>query len=90
MSAIQQRDIEHSAPETSKPRRTRPKAVVEDPMIRPRELVLMLGLDYSTIYRAYKAGRFPPPIQLTDKAIGWRRSVVEKHLAERQRKAEGE
>jgi prophage regulatory protein len=61
--------------------------LTEDPIIRPTALVRILGLDYSTIYRQYKDGKFPQPIQLGKRSIGWRKSTVDRELAARQREA---
>lgn len=77
----------HTEPRTAtgKRRRQRREVAVDDPMLRPREVAQMVGLDYATIYRARKAGRFPEPIQLTAQAIGWRTSTIKRWLDERQR-----
>jgi prophage regulatory protein len=60
-------------------------AGVDDPMLRRPQVIEMTGLDYSTIYRGFKAGTFPQPIQLGLKAIGWRKSAITHWLDARQR-----
>jgi predicted DNA-binding transcriptional regulator AlpA len=55
-------------------------------MMRPREVMLAMGYGaYSTLYREYKSGRFPQPIQIGRKSIGWRRSTVNAERERRQR-----
>jgi prophage regulatory protein len=87
MSAIQQREPVNATPQP-KPRRVRAKAVVEDPMMRTSEVLAATGMQaYSTLYRAFKEGRFPQPIQIGKKTIGWRRSTVLAWIDGRQRQA---
>ncbi|UWQ22401.1 AlpA family transcriptional regulator [Jannaschia sp. W003] len=50
---------------------------------RRAELEQMLGISRSTIYAWLKAGRFPPPLRLGERAVGWRASDIEAWLAER-------
>lgn len=47
------------------------------------DLEKRLGISRSTIYAWLKAGTFPPPIKLGQRAIGWRASDIEAWLAGR-------
>ena len=37
----------------------------------------------SSIYRDVKAGKFPAPISLGERAIGWHESAIDRWIAER-------
>jgi len=56
---------------------------VRPAILRLPEVMRMTGLGRSTIYRLLAAGRFPPPVQLSVRAVGWRRSDVDNWTAER-------
>lgn len=43
----------------------------------------MVGLGVSTIYREMSFGRFPRPINLTTRAVGWRRADILRWLEHR-------
>jgi prophage regulatory protein len=43
----------------------------------------LTGLGRSTIYRLLAVGQFPSPVQLSVRAVGWRRSDVDHWTAER-------
>ena len=45
----------------------------------------MTQLSKATIYRMIKAGTFPRPIKIAQRAVGWRRGEVEEFLASRER-----
>lgn len=45
------------------------------------------GLSPSTIYRLVKAGKFPAPIQLSARAVGWQSDAVDAWLGSRARAA---
>lgn len=46
-------------------------------MMKRAELVRLVGLGYSTIYRMEKAGMFPARKQLSAGRVAWRRDEVE-------------
>ena len=46
-------------------------------VVRMRQLVTLVGLSRSTIYVLVSKGRFPVPIRLGDKAVGWRIHEIE-------------
>jgi len=52
-------------------------------IIRPSGIKDAAGISKSTAYRLMEQGKFPKVIKLTDKAVGWRASDIEKWLAER-------
>ena len=50
---------------------------------RRTDLEKRLGISRSTIYAWMKAGAFPPPVKLGQRAIGWRASDIDAWLAGR-------
>ena len=50
-------------------------------MLRWREVVALRGGSRSKLYADIKAGRFPPPVRLGQRAVGWPETDV---LAEQQ------
>ena len=52
-------------------------------ILRLPEVMRLPGLGRSTIYRLLAAGQFPSPVQLSVRAVGWRRSDVDHWTAER-------
>ncbi|WP_176956786.1 helix-turn-helix transcriptional regulator [Paraburkholderia caribensis] len=53
----------------------------QSPIIRLPELISTVCLCKGSIYRGIKHGSFPAPIKLTRRAVGWRRSDVDRWLA---------
>ena len=49
-------------------------------VVRMRQLISLIGLSRSTIYVLVSKGRFPVPIRLGDKAVGWRVNEIEEWL----------
>jgi len=47
-----------------------------DRIMRFQEVIDTVGLSRSGIYQAQARGEFPPPVQITSKAIGWTESVI--------------
>ena len=56
-----------------------------DAMLRRTEVQEMTGLSCAGIYKCMRAGKFPEPIKVTDRAVRWPRSEVEAWLADRPR-----
>ena len=54
------------------------------------EVVEMVGISPSTIFRQIAAGTCPHPIRLSSNRIGWLRPGVEAWLAARTRERDGE
>lgn len=52
-------------------------------ILRLATVVAMTGLPRSTLYAEMAAGRFPRPVKLTARAVGWRRASVDRWIAER-------
>ena len=52
-------------------------------IIRTEDLTRRLGLSRATIFRNVKAGRFPAPIKISQRAIGWRIDEVGAWIAAR-------
>jgi len=53
----------------------------DDRIIRRAELLRMCGLSKSTVWRRIKEGKFPAPVSLGARAVGWRESEVRSYLA---------
>jgi prophage regulatory protein len=58
-------------------------SLVDDPIIRPRQIRAATGLSKPTIYRMMEKGEFPRPMKLSAGAVGWRQSTIEKWREER-------
>ena len=52
-------------------------------IILTEDFARRLGLSGATIFRNVKAGRFPAPIKISQRAIGWRIDEVEAWIAAR-------
>ena len=55
---------------------SRPTGVNAHRTIRRPEVQAMTGLARSTVYALVKAGRFPKPLRLGPRAVGWRLADV--------------
>lgn len=53
-------------------------------IFRMKELCQTYGLSRSTIYRLIEAGRFPKPIKISAKAVGWISTDLDEWLANRE------
>ena len=47
------------------------------------EVISATGLSDTTLWREYRAGRFPKPIPLTKNRVGWLESEVRAWMADR-------
>ncbi len=65
--------------------RTTPREI-----LRRREVARMVGLDVSTLWRLTRAGRFPKPIKLGTRSVGYRASEIEAWLAQRTAERDGD
>lgn len=52
-------------------------------LLRRRAVQERTGLARSTLYQLIARGRFPKPIQITDKAVAWPSDAVDQWIAER-------
>lgn len=48
----------------------------QDRLIRLPETLVMLGVSRATLYRNIKRGHYPTPVQIGERAIGWRLSQI--------------
>jgi prophage regulatory protein len=56
----------------------------EDRYIRIKELVTMLGIARSTLYRLIKDNKFPKQIKLTERTSVWRLSAINEWVRDRE------
>ncbi|MDI3465641.1 MAG: hypothetical protein OJF50_004462 [Nitrospira sp.] len=56
-------------------------------IIRIKHVQRRLSLSRSAIYSLMDAGEFPPPIQLSRRAIGWRQADIDAWLKSRTRQS---
>jgi len=58
----------------------------DDPIVTMADLP-QFGIRYHPTHlrRLWKAGKFPKPFKLSANRLGWRRSWIRQHLAERER-----
>ena len=59
--------------------------MTEQSIFRLADLVGLIGLRKSVIYKMMREGDFPPPVKLTRKAVGWHRKDIDTWLASRPR-----
>lgn len=71
----------------TKATRTAP-AYQDRAIIRPREAAEYLGIGRSTLYRYVDAGVLPRPIKIGPQVTGWRLSVLDDFLHQRERDGE--
>ena len=50
-------------------------------VLRKKQVLSLVGLSASTIYALEKAGAFPSPLKLSQRATGWLTSDIEHWLA---------
>lgn len=55
-----------------------------DPVFRLPQVIKLVGLGRSSIFTAVRERRFPSPIRLGPRAVGWRRSALQAWLDARQ------
>ena len=59
------------------------KGRMEQRIMRRPEVLETVGIAVSTLYDWVASGRFPRPIRLGPKAVGWRVTDIDQWLAER-------
>ena len=52
-------------------------------ILRLHDVLRLIGVSRSTIYKWVGVGVFPPPVKLGARAVGWRQSDIYQWLAER-------
>ena len=58
-----------------------------DVVLRAKEVADRLGIAVITLRTWYRKGKFPQPIKLGNHAVGWRESVIEKWIDDREAEA---
>jgi len=53
-------------------------------LLRLPSVIDVTGYSKSRIYALIKEGRFPAPLKLGDRAVGWRQSDIDAWIASRQ------
>ena len=61
-----------------------PDNTLHERVLTTHELLAVVPLDRSTLWRMSQRGEFPAPIQLTSSRIGWRWSAIKQWLDERE------
>lgn len=56
----------------------------DDPIIRPRDAMRMLGIKNTALYQWIKQGLLPAPIKIGPRASGWRKSTLDAFIAKRE------
>lgn len=59
-------------------------------VIRLPEVLSLTGLGRDTVYRLAKAGKFPAPIKISERASAWRLDAVTAYIAEREAASRGD
>jgi prophage regulatory protein len=57
---------------------------VSNPILRQNQVLQLVGMKRTWLWLACKQGRFPSPVKLGSRAIGWRSGDVNAWLASRQ------
>lgn len=63
---------------------------MESKVLRVREVGSRVGVSKATLYRMIKSGRFPKPINVGARAVGWRTEEVDAWIAAQPYVGEGE
>ena len=50
-------------------------------ILRRKQVEAQTGLSRSTLYDYIRAGRFPPPVRVGDRAVGWIEAEIDAWLA---------
>lgn len=56
---------------------------MQDQILRLPQVQQVTGLSKSSIYAFVKEGRFPAPVQLSARAVGWSSSSVQEWIRQR-------
>ena len=57
--------------------------MIKDRILRIKELEQKVGLKKTAIYVLMKAGEFPKPVKLSERARGWRESEADAWISRR-------
>jgi prophage regulatory protein len=58
--------------------------MLEDRYLRIKDVVAMLSISRSSIYRMVQEGKFPKQIKLTERTAVWKLSAINAWVAERE------
>lgn len=67
----------------TQPRTNEPAPTPGDSLLRFPEVKRRVGLGKTFIYRLIARGEFPAPIRLTERAVAWPASAIDRWIAER-------
>ncbi len=57
---------------------------MENGIMRSPEVIALVGVSRTTLWRMERDGIFPKRVQVSVRAVGWRREMVEKWIQDRQ------
>ena len=57
--------------------------------IRPRDVVTMIGVSRTTLWRMVKAGEFPAPVRITERSRGYLLETIEDWMRSRPEDSSG-
>lgn len=71
---------------------TRPRPTIESPDVlwRQREVLAVVPIGASSLWRLVAEGEFPKPIRLTPRTVAWRATEVREWIAQRAQEAGGD
>ena len=52
-------------------------------ILRKRDVIKKTGLSKSTMYSEIESGKFPKPVQLTARSVGWKESEINEWISTR-------
>ena len=56
---------------------------MENGIMRAAEVIALVGVSRTTLWRMERDGTFPKRVQLSTRAVGWRREAVERWIKDR-------
>ena len=51
--------------------------------LRPRDVLTLIGVSRTTLWRMVRAGRFPAPVRITERSAGFLQETVESWMRSR-------
>ena len=67
-----------------KPPKPLPDELARDPILDTAQTATAVNQSPVHIRRLVRAGKFPPPLKIGDRKLGWRMSTITRHIAERE------
>ena len=65
-----------------------PKELALDPILGTAQAARAVNKSAVHLRRLVHAGKFPPPLKIGDRKLGWRLSTIMRHIAEREAAAQ--